>query len=259
MVMMTRLSAHFDHVPVRSSDMGAVSPGKPHISVIIPTLDEVLRIEDCLVSIGKSPDIEIVITDGGSRDGTLNVVNTVCPDAIVVSGSPNRGGQLNRGAAAATTTRLLFLHADCELPDGWLAEVMNALDDEETVLTVFRLRTSPADGSRAGAWGRFWLSAFDLRSRGMWLPYGDQGFALRRAVFDAIGGFPDIPLMEDFALARSCRRRGRIQRLPLCIRTSARRFEGREITSRLILATFPTLFKLGVPPETLARWYGVVR
>lgn len=227
--------------------------------MVVPTLDEAMRIGACLTSIGRSPAVEIVVSDGGSSDGTLDVVDRVRPDAAVISGPPGRGGQLNRGAAAATADRLLFLHADCLLPDGWLDVVTTALDDRETVLAVFRLCTVPADGGRPGAWRRFWLSLFDLRSRGWGLPYGDQGFAIRRQVFDDLGGFPDIPLMEDFALARSCRRRGRIRRLPLSVRTSARRFEDRPIRSRLILAVFPTLFKLGVPPEILAGWYGVVR
>jgi len=213
----------------------------------------------CLRSVGRSPGVEIVVSDGGSSDGTLDVVDTVRPDATVISGPPGRGGQLNRGATAATRERLLFLHADCVLPDGWFDSVMSALDDDETVLAVFRLHTVPVGGDRPGAWRRFWLSLLDLRSRGWGLPYGDQGFAVRRDDFEALGRFPDIPLMEDFALARSCARRGRICRLPLCVRTTARRFEDRPIRSRLILATFPTLFRLGVRPEILAGWYGVVR
>lgn len=181
------------------------------------------------------------------------------PDAVVVCGKPGRGGQLNRGVAAAAADRLLFLHADCVLPDGWFDAVMDALDDAAVPMVTFRLHTEPVGGGRPRAWRRFWLSLFDLRSRGWGLPYGDQGFAFRRQVFDDLGGFPEIPLMEDFALARASRRRGRIRILPLRVRTTARRFEDRPIRSRLILATFPTLFKLGVPPETLARWYGVVR
>jgi hypothetical protein len=103
---------------------------------------------------------------------------------------------------------------------------------------------------------RWWLRVFDLRSRGLGLPYGDQGFAVRRTVFDSVGRFPEIPLMEDVAFARSCRRLGQLQRLPLEIRTTARRVEKRPLKTTLMLATFPTLFRLGVAPQTLARWYG---
>ncbi len=231
----------------------------PRISVIIPTLDEEGRIERCLESIGDGPGVEIVVSDGGSTDQTLGIVEETRPDTVIVTGEPGRGGQLNRGAAVASAQRLLFLHADCILPIGWVDALTAALDDEETVLAVFRLRTESSDGGRPGSWRSFWLSLFDLRSRGWGLPYGDQGFGFRREVFDTSGGFPDIPLMEDFALARRCRRRGGIQLIPLKVRTTARRFERHPVRSRIILATFPSLFRFGVSPETLARWYGVVR
>ena len=231
----------------------------PSISVVIPTLNEELRIGDCLASIGTRTDVEIVISDGGSADATLENVRSARPDAVIVEGTRGRGGQLNRGVTAASAERFLFVHADCILPIGWFEAVMGALDDEDCVLATFRLCTKPADGGSPGPWSRFWLSLFDLRSRGLGIPYGDQGYALRREVFFSLGGFPDIPLMEDFAFARLCRGRGRIRRLPLSIRTTARRFERNPVKSRLILATFPTLFRLGVPPATLARWYGFVR
>jgi rSAM/selenodomain-associated transferase 2 len=223
----------------------------------VPTLDEEERIEACLQSVGSAA--EVVVSDGGSVDRTLKIVRELRPDARVVVGEPGRGPQLNRGAASASASRLLFLHADCVLPAGWTDAVHGALDDPSTALACFRLRTEPADGSHPGPWRRFVLSFFDLRSRGWGLPYGDQGFAMRRSVFDGLGGFSEIPLMEDFDLARRSRRLGKIARLPLVMHTSARRFEGRPIRSRVILATFPILFRCGVRPETLARWYGVVR
>jgi rSAM/selenodomain-associated transferase 2 len=229
------------------------------ISIVIPTLDEERRIGACLASIGEEPGIEVVVSDGGSTDRTLDVVAELRPDARIVTGAPGRGGQLNRGARAASSDRLLFLHADCRLPEGWLEAVTAALDDDAVALATFGLHTAPADGREPGLWRRVWLSLFDLRSRGWGLPYGDQGFAMRRQIFDGLGGFPDIPLMEDFEMARRCRRAGAIRRIPLAVTTTARRFEARPVRSRVILATFPTLFRLGVAPETLARWYGVVR
>ncbi len=229
------------------------------LSVVIPTLDEEFRIGACLASVGTNTEVEVVVSDGGSTDATVEIVRSTRRDAVVVNGPPGRGGQLNRGAAAASAARLLFVHADCVLPAGWFDAVMDALDDDRCLLATFRLRTEPGDGRVPGARRRFWLSLLDLRSRGWGLPYGDQGYALRREDFASLGGFPDIPLMEDFAFARSCRRHGRIRRLPLEVRTSARRFERNPIRSRLIVAVFPTLFRLGVAPATLARWYGVVR
>ena len=229
------------------------------ISVVVPTLDEEARVGACLGSIGERPGIEVVVTDGGSTDRTLDIVTGQRPDARIVTGPPGRGGQLNRGARKASSARLLFLHADCLLPEGWFEAVTAALDEDRVALAVFGLRTVPSDGRAQGAWRRLWLSLFDLRSRGWGLPYGDQGFTLRREVFSSLGGFPEIPLMEDFEMARRCRRAGAIRRIPLAVTTTARRFETRPVRSRMILATFPTLFRLGVAPETLARWYGVVR
>ncbi len=139
---------------------------------------------------------------------------------------------------------------------GWMRS-SGALQDPETTLACFRLSTRPANG--AGRIHRAWLSLLDLRSYGLGLPYGDQAFALRREVYEEVGGFPAIPLMEDLALARECRRRGRIRHLPLAVRTSGRRFEQRPVRTRLMTIGFPWLFRLGVAPQTLARWYGEVR
>jgi hypothetical protein len=104
-----------------------------------------------------------------------------------------------------------------------------------------------------------WLRTLDLRSRGLRLPYGDQAFAVRRDVFETVGGFPEIPLMEDLAFARACRKIGRIRRMPLEIRTTARRTNTFPFRARVMMIVFPALFRLGVPPEMLARWYGNAR
>jgi hypothetical protein len=173
----------------------------------------------------------------------------------VVCGPPGRGPQLNRGAAATDSPLLLFLHADCRLPVGWSTAVRSSLADADTALVCFRLHTEPLDGDGCGGWRAAWLRLLDLRSFGLGLPYGDQGFALRRETFDAVGGFPEIPLMEDLVMARECRRQGRIHRLDLAIRTTARRFEAEPLRARLKTATFPLLFRLGVSPWRLARWY----
>ena len=226
------------------------------VTVVIPTLNEQAALPGCLSSVGVSPQVEVVVSDGGSVDRTVSIARSA-PDAVVVEGPPGRGQQLRRGASTASGNALLFLHADCRLPVGWLDAVGGALQDPETTLACFRLSTRPANG--AGRIHRAWLSLLDLRSYGLGLPYGDQAFALRREVYEEVGGFPDIPLMEDLALARECRRRGRIRHLPLAVRTSGRRFEQRPVRTRLMTIGFPWLFRLGVAPQTLARWYGEVR
>jgi rSAM/selenodomain-associated transferase 2 len=227
------------------------------LAVVIPTLNEERTIAACLKAVGKPDGVEVVVCDGGSGDRTRELAEAA--GARVVEGVHGRGPQLNLGARSAAAGRLLFLHADCRLPEGWLPAVKRALDDDATALACFRLHTEPSGGRLRSSLYRRWLRVLDLRSFGLGLPYGDQGFALRREVFERAGGFPEIPLMEDVALARSCRRLGRIRRLPLEMRTTARRAEGHPLRTGLALTVFPTLFRLGVSPHTLVRWYGEVR
>jgi len=227
------------------------------LAVVIPTLNEERTIGACLEAVGKPDGVEVVVADGGSIDRTRELASAA--GARVVEGASGRGPQLNLGARSAAAGRLLFLHADCRLPNGWLPALQTALDDTATALACFRLHTEPSGGRRRSPLYRRWLRVFDLRSFGLGLPYGDQGFALRREVFDRVGGFQEIPLMEDVALARRCRRLGTIRRLPLEVRTTARRAEGHPVRTGLALATFPTLFRLGVSSRTLSRWYGEVR
>ncbi len=234
------------------------SPGAPDgdsLSVVIPTLDEEACIAACLESVGSEPGVEIVVSDGGSRDRTIEVASRR-GGVRVVTGDAGRGAQLRRGAAAASGSRLLFVHADCRLPEGWRDAVLAALADPEVALVSFRLHTEPPPGDPRGPVGRTWLRLLDLRSRGLGLPYGDQGMGLRREVLDEIGGFPEVPLMEDLELARRCRRVGRVRILPLEMRTTARRFVAHPVRTRLMTATFPLLYRLGVPADVLARWYG---
>jgi rSAM/selenodomain-associated transferase 2 len=226
------------------------------LSVVIPTLNEEVALPGCLESIGVHSGVEIVVSDGGSTDRTVAVARTV-PQLVVVEGSPGRGQQLRRGAAAASGSILVFLHADCRLPAGWLEAVHAALADPAVALACFRLATEPVNP--VGSVRRAWLRLLDLRSRGPFLPYGDQAFALRREVYARSGGFDPIPLMEDVALARRCRRLGRIGRVPLSVRASARRFELQPVRTRLMTLCFPWLYRLGVPPRRLAQWYGELR
>ncbi len=227
------------------------------LAVVIPTLDEERALGRCLAAVGAGEGLEVVVADGGSRDRTRELA--ALAGARVVTGPRGRGPQLNAGASSTTAPRLLFVHADCELPAGWRPALQRALDDSRTALACFRLHTvHSGEAGRPGPRG-LWLRGLDLRSFLPLLPYGDQGFGVRREVFDALGGFPGIPLMEDLAFARACRRRGRIRRLPLAMRTTARRFEDGPLAARLKTLSFPWLFRLGVSPHTLARWYGAAR
>lgn len=227
--------------------------------MIVPTLDEENAIASCLRAIGQPADVPIVVSDGGSRDGTLAIVAREFPAVRIVTGAAGRGSQLNRGAAAAIAQTYIFVHADCRLPIGWHQAVLTALADPHVAMGCFRLHTEPpSDGSTAPL-ARAWWRLLDLRSRGLGLPYGDQAQFLRRDVLAAVGGVPEIPLMEDFELARRCLRHGRLARLPLEVHTTARRFARFPVRARVCTMAFPLLFRLGVSPGRLAAWYRNVR
>lgn len=227
------------------------------MAVVIPALNEEATLGGCLESVGPLDGLDVVVVDGGSEDSTCELARRA--GANVVTSPPGRGPQLNLGADSTVAGRLLFLHADCRLPSGWRPAVETALDDERVSLACFRLRTLSSATSEPSWVRRWWLKVFDLRSHGLGLPYGDQAYAVRREIFDRVGRFPDIPLMEDVIFARSCLQFGKLMRLPLEVQTTARRAERRPFTTSLIFTFFPTLHRLGVAPETLARWYGNVR
>jgi rSAM/selenodomain-associated transferase 2 len=195
----------------------------------------------------------VIVVDGGSRDGTVEIVRRREHARLVTTGR-GRGAQLNAGAAAATGEVLLFLHADTSLPEDARAWIERALGDPTVVAGAFRVRTV-ADAGRRNWLGPF-LRIADIRSRVTRLPYGDQALFVRRGAFEAAGGFPDEPLMEDVGLVRRLRRIGAVVTVPAYVRASGRRFLKHPITGTLAMWTFPTLHRLGVPGSTLARLYG---
>jgi rSAM/selenodomain-associated transferase 2 len=199
----------------------------PFVSVVIPVRDQdealARRLRETL---GSHPDREV----------------------LTVSGT-QRAAQMNAGATRATGDWLLFLHADSRLPDGWEAQI----------------RDAPAEA--VGGWFRFALddSAWQARviERGVaWrvrllrLPYGDQGLFVRRAVFERLGGFRALPLLEDVDFVRRLRREGPLVEAPLPLLTSSRRWRQDGWVRRSLgnLAIISAYFA-GVPPARLARWY----
>jgi rSAM/selenodomain-associated transferase 2 len=228
--------------------------GDERLSIIIPVLNEAVRIPDVLTAIQpyRARGVEVIVADGGSGDQTVKLALPLCDQ--VVTAPRGRGAQMNAGAAAARGDILLFLHADTALP----AEADRLVRD------------GLASGDRA--WGRFdvaimgrhWLLpivAFmmSLRSRLTGIATGDQAVFVLRDAFAAVGGFPDIPLMEDIVLSQ------RLKRLtpPLCLRerviTSGRRWEKNGVMRTIVLMWRLRLaFYLGAKPDDLARAYGYV-
>jgi hypothetical protein len=219
------------------------------VSVVIPTLDAARGLPGCLAALVEGLEAgvirELIVSDGGSGDATLRLADAA--GAVIVQGAPSRGGQLRRGAQMAGGDWLLFLHADTILPSGWPEAVRARI--EAGGAAAFRLsfdRAGPMPALVAG-----WAN---LRSRAFGLPYGDQGLLVSRAAYEAAGGFPDIPLMEDVAMARALG--GRIALMPVAVTTSAARYE-RDGWLRRGARNLLTLLRYlcGADPERLAARY----
>jgi rSAM/selenodomain-associated transferase 2 len=221
------------------------------LTVIVPALDEAANLERLLpLVVARCPGAEVIVVDGGSRDGTPEVARRV-PGVVVLSSVRGRARQMNHGAAQAGGRTLLFLHADTRLPEDAPEAIRRALEDPRVVAGRFDVRF---DSARPV----FRMIAFfmNLRSRLSWICTGDQGIFVRREVFEALGGYPDIPLMEDIELSRRLKRAGRISCLRLWVVTSARKWE-REGPWRTIALMWGLRFlhALGVGPERLHRLY----
>jgi rSAM/selenodomain-associated transferase 2 len=224
------------------------------VSVVIPVLDEARALPARLAELGALGVHEIVVADGGSQDGTIELLMRH-PEVRLVYARRGRALQMNAGAAAATGDVLLFLHADVALPSDALAQIERALAEPRVVLGAFRTWTIADRPSHLAPL----LHLADLRSRYSSLPYGDQAMFLRTVDFHAVGGFPAIPLMEDLALSRRLRARGRVRVVPARVRVSGRRFLERPVFYTTLVNVYPALYRLGVPPSLLARFYRAVR
>ncbi len=221
------------------------------ISIIVPTLDEAAGIERTLGALRalRERGAEVIVVDGGSRDATRALA---APGADRVLVAPRgRAAQMNAGAAASTGAILLFLHADTRLPERALEAIEAALADPRRAWGRFDVRI---DGR-----GRLlpWVAAMmNGRSRATGIATGDQAIFVRRAAFEAVGGFPAIPLMEDVALSKALKRVSR----PACLRerviTSGRRWERDGALATITLMWRLRLaYALGADPRQLARRY----
>jgi rSAM/selenodomain-associated transferase 2 len=187
------------------------------VSIIIPTLNEEAYILDAIRSARQdyAPDeVEIIVVDGGSQDETLRLIP---PEVQVLHSEANRGAQMNLGAANSRGEILVFCHADSLLPKGWRKEVIDKLSNNNISGGTFQLSIVPAKG------------ILRLRNRvtypANWkVMYGDQVHFMSRSTFEKIGGYHEIPIMEDLEMSRSLNRVGQLVRIPLRVRTSSRGF-----------------------------------
>lgn len=223
------------------------------LSIIVPVLNEEKAIASTLEALRALGPEEVIVVDGGSRDRTREIVTQM--QAVVISSPRGRAEQMNRGATRAKGDILLFLHADTRLPASAIMDIRSALRDAQCVGGRFDVRL---DGR---SWV-FWLigNLISLRSRLTKVATGDQAIFVRRNVFEEIGGFPEIPLMEDIAFSRALKNKGRVVCLKSQVVTSTRRWE-KEGVWRTVLKMWMLrlLFLAGISPVRLKRFYGDLR
>lgn len=235
------------------------------ISVIIPTLNEERALPDTLAQANARGIHEILVVDGGSRDGTRDVVSEYAKkmatstnhlSRIVCFSAPSgRARQMNAGAAAARGDILLFLHADSRLPPGAADAVQQVLENPRYAGGRFDVRFEPST-----KWGRLIATMMNLRSRWTGIATGDQALFVRREIFEQLGGFADIPLMEDIEFSRRLKRAGRIAALRLTVTASYRRWETNgALRTILLMWGLRILYWLGINPRALKQLYSDVR
>lgn len=222
----------------------------PRLSVVIPTLNEEDAIAATLAAAQQDArHVEIIVADGGSTDRTRDIAQSAGAQVLHVPGG--RAAQINAGAAAATGGILLFLHADTRLPEGYSEFVRAALDQPGVAAGAFRFRLD----AEIGAY-RILERLVNWRSHVLQMPYGDQALFMKADVFKALGGYTDLPIMEDFEMVRGLKRRGHICILDVASVTSARRWKDRGILKTTILNQAVIAgYLLAVSPRALARLY----
>lgn len=216
------------------------------LSVIIPTLNEEASIGHLLRWLSETPGVrEVVVADGGSSDATVDLVR---PPARLVSCEPGRGAQLRAGAREATGDVLLFLHADVVPPRDIAAQISEAVR-AGCVGGNFRLHYP-----EGGLLGR-WLEVLATIYRRIPRYYGDSGIFARRDAYEACGGIPHVPIMEDMIFVERLESTGRTAYLPGPMISAGRRWRGRELQTLLLWAFMQLAFALGVSPWRLSSFY----
>jgi len=217
------------------------------ISIIIPTLNEAENIPALKALMQQVA--EVIIVDGGSSDTTVELAADLGLSALHTD--KGRGAQLNLGAGKATSQILLFLHADTVLPPAFPKLVTNCLAQKGTVLGAFSL------GIESTSWLlRIVCGGANVRSRFLQLPYGDQSLFIRKTDFEKLGGFPEIPIMEDYIFVKLANKMGKVKTLPQTVLTSARRWQKLGAIRTTCVNQLMILgYCLGITPEKLASFY----
>ena len=233
------------------------------ISVIIPTLNEERTIMATLAHTASLGFDELLVVDGGSTDETPALVESFRLRTQSSALSPvqwvtvpcGRARQMNEGAKVSRGEILLFLHADAQLPDDAKTMIDTTLADQRMVGGRFDVRFD-----RPSMWGTIISRTMNWRSRLSSIATGDQALFVRRPIFEQMGGFADMPLMEDIEFSRRLKRKGATAALTATVTTSFRRWErDGPLPTILLMWTLRFLYWIGISPSHLAKWYKVIR
>lgn len=234
------------------------NPDPMTISVILPTLNEEIALAGTLAQASSLGFDEVVLADGGSTDRTIPMAEAFCarvPNARLITAPRGRARQMNEGVNASRGEILLFLHADTRLPSTARQDIETAMRDGQVVGGRFDV-----EFDRRTSWSAIISTMMNWRSRWSGIATGDQAIFVRRRVFDRLGGYADIPLMEDLDFSRRLKRTGQTAPLRSRVVTSYRRWETRgPIRTILLMWSLRFLFWTGVSPHRLAHFYATVR
>ena len=218
------------------------------ISIIIPVFNEANTIKQTLASLKNASNVEIIVVDGGSKDETIALAKSL--GVQVISSGIGRATQMNLGATLATGDILLFLHADTKIPPNFDILIRQALGGN-FIAGAFELKI---DANLRGI--RLIEKMVNVRSHLFSLPYGDQAIFISSKVFQEIGGFPNLPIMEDFELMRQLKNLGKIKIIPQPVITSGRRWQKLGVIKTTLINQLMIIgYFLRVSPNQLARWY----
>ena len=225
------------------------------LSIVVPTLNEEQFILECLNPLQalRRDHHELILADGGSQDRTVEFARPLCDH--IVTCPAGRATQMNLGAAQASGDVLMFLHADTEILENADVHIRNHLKDPAAVWGRFDVRLS---GTKIIF--RLMESLINIRSRITGIATGDQAIFVRREVFQSIGGYKEIPLMEDIELCRLLNTIAKPECIHTPVRTSSRRWEKQGILRTILLMWCLRIrYFLGESPHSLARRYQCAR
>lgn len=220
-----------------------------YLSVILPVLNEENAIAQTLLSL-ETPGVEVILVDGGSTDQTVEIAQKL-GIKVIVSPESGRGVQMNIGANHASADTLLFLHADTYLPPNYPQLIQETLDQPQTVAGAFLLKINSKNKLL-----RIVEKGVNARSRFLQMPYGDQGIFLKKEIFNQSGGFPLLPVMEDFQFIKCLKKQGKIRLASASVLTSARRWEKVGVIKTTLINQMIIIgYFFGISPSKLKEWY----